>query len=253
MSSPVVSHGRACNRVDAEALEELVVRVRGPVHPRLDPGAFGGPLAELPAALGREPSAAAGRAGPATTKPIGHACPSSPKRRSCAATTPVRLDDLAADRLRGGLRRVACAQAADRLRDERALPGELDRALLERPLVRHVALDGHVARDRARGVADRRDDGLLGEERAVLAPVDEVGHPGHAVRERGPHGLVERGRLEAALEEAWVTWTGQAVRRALPLQVQHAPCLHQGRTERLPGNLPPQGGNRVGNRLHRRH
>jgi len=42
------------------------------------------------------------------------------------------------------------------------------------------------------------------EEGTILAPVDKVANPGHAVRESGPHRLIERGRLEAALEEAWV-------------------------------------------------
>jgi len=66
--------------------------------------------------------------------------------------------DPTADRLRGGLRRVAPAQAADRLPDERPLPRELGRVLLKFSLMRHVALDGHVACDRPRGVADGRND-----------------------------------------------------------------------------------------------
>src|SRR5665811_61152 len=41
-------------------------------------------------------------------------------------------------------------------------------------------------------------------ERTVLAPVDKVGRPGQAVRECGPHPIVEPGRLEAALQETRV-------------------------------------------------
>jgi len=41
--------------VDAEVVQDLVVRARWVTHPRLDPGALGGPFAEISTALFREP------------------------------------------------------------------------------------------------------------------------------------------------------------------------------------------------------
>ena len=70
--------------------------------------------------------------------------------------------------------------------------------------MRHVALHGHVARGAALRIAHGRDDRLLLEERAVLAPVDELRHPGLARREGAPHGRVEGGTLDAALQESRV-------------------------------------------------
>ena len=189
--------------MDVEALQELVVRARGLARPRLDPGAFGGPLADLPSALGCEPLQRRVRL---TGDDEANRLRSSIQLEEvevCGHDSSER-DDLTADGLGGGLRSIAGAQVADRPRDEGALPRELGRALVECPLTSHVALDGHIAHDRARGVADWRDYGLLGEEGTVLAPVDKIAHPRQAVRERGPHCVVEPGRLEAALEETRV-------------------------------------------------
>jgi hypothetical protein len=94
--------------VDAEAFEEPVVRVPELVRPRLDPGAFDGPLAEVPAAVERDTS----------QRWVGPACyddadrpgmfiGSEDQERGCRDAGEAH--DLAADRLRGCLWSVACA------------------------------------------------------------------------------------------------------------------------------------------------
>ncbi len=90
-----------------------------------------------------------------------------------------------------------CAFACPRL-----LPG------LRLALGGDVPLDGHVSGDRAVAVVDRRDGRLLGEERAVTSPVDEVAHPGAPVGDRRPQGLVEGVALDAALQHPRVVAHG---------------------------------------------
>ena len=76
---------------------------------------------------------------------------------------------------------------------------------LGRPLARgHVLLDGQVARDPAALVAHRRDRGLLPEELAVLAAVQELAPPDAPGGERDPQVLVHLGRRLARLEQARV-------------------------------------------------
>ena len=65
-----------------------------------------------------------------------------------------------------------------------------------------VALDGHEIDDAAGGVAHRRDGGLLGIQRAVLALVDELALPGLAGFQDLPHRAVEFPVVLAALEDA---------------------------------------------------
>ncbi len=81
------------------------------------------------------------------------------------------------------------------------LGGRSDRFLDEGSLVGYVAIDGDIAGQLAIGISNGRNDGFLGEERPVFPPVDEFALPLAPGRDRCPHSLVERGRLEAALEE----------------------------------------------------
>ena len=158
----VRSNGRISNRVDAEAAQEISVRIPRPFHPGLDPGSVMGSLVQPLTVLG----------GDLLQRGVGPAPDDETNQRSASVQLEERdlrgldageVDDLAANCLCGGFGRVGRSEASERFGDKSALPRELGRALDERPLLRDVAFDGHKARDRARGAADRRNDRLLGE------------------------------------------------------------------------------------------
>jgi hypothetical protein len=101
----VVSDRRVRNRAAPELVHEPVVRVRGPIHPGLDPGALGGPLVEVPAAVGREPSQR--RIGLTRDDEADrHRVSIEFKEEERRGREAGEGHDLAADSLRGDLRRI---------------------------------------------------------------------------------------------------------------------------------------------------
>ena len=66
----------------------------------------------------------------------------------------------------------------------------------------HVPLDRYVVGNLAAGILDRRDLHLLGVERAVLPPVDDLALPDPAASDGIPEILVERRRLKPGFEDA---------------------------------------------------
>ena len=100
--------------------------------------------------------------------------------------------------------RHAAGEAADGLQLLRVRKLGLQGILLffGAELLGDVALDGDEVDDMPGGVAHRRDGGLFGEQRAVLALVDDLAFPGQAGLQGFPHLAVERRVVQAALEEA---------------------------------------------------
>ena len=175
----VKAHRRVCHQVIAEPRQDLVVGVPASRHPRLDPRSFGGTLAKMLAALVGKP----------LERWVGLAGDHEAKRDRTAADLEDedlrggdsgQSYDLATDGLRRDLRSVARAEAPERLGDEDTLSDVLRRTVLACSFTGDIPLHRHVARHRTRRVPNRRDDGLLGEPRTVLAAVDEVTHPWHA-------------------------------------------------------------------------
>ena len=175
----------------------------GPIDPRLDPRTLTRPLAQVPPPLARQRADQRMRVA-RHDRPDGRRAPVQLEQEQLRLDQVGQVHHLLADGLRGGLQIVPAMDLADRPGDQGPLPAEGGRAALQRTRLGDVALAGDVPADRAMGVADGRDDRRLRDHRAVLAAVDQVTRPWPAARERRPHGLVERRRLGAALEDPGV-------------------------------------------------
>ncbi len=110
---PVVGHRCVSQRVNADTLDRLVVRVSASSVTRLDPRTFEGPAAQLPAAVERE--LLQGWVGLARDDETDwYRITVGREEKKLGGADPGETRDLAADRPRGVLGRLARAQAAER-------------------------------------------------------------------------------------------------------------------------------------------